>query len=203
MTGSQCARRATVVDSPDGNFSVSCQVNREEDGDVSSPLGNDDRSESCSRPRPCPRVSLKGQMTADGYQPENWEWIDILTRRGGKGSNGRRVGRIPSAIPPALLIQAGHTPRQTRAIVSALGDEPFHHDLKRHKDLRNHCLECSGGSKRDVRGCAIINCPLWPYRMGRNPHNPRRGRNPFVLKPQNENDAGRQDLQGKPKCPDQ
>jgi hypothetical protein len=24
----------------------------------------------------------------------------------------------------------------------------------------------------EVRRCAIIDCPLWPYRMGKNPHNP-------------------------------
>jgi len=25
-----------------------------------------------------------------------------------------------------------------------------------------------------IRRCAIINCPIWPYRMGKNPHNPRK-----------------------------
>jgi hypothetical protein len=31
----------------------------------------------------------------------------------------------------------------------------------------------------EVRRCAIIDCPLWPYRMGKNPHNPKRGANPL------------------------
>ena len=26
-----------------------------------------------------PPVRLAGKMTADGYQPENWQWFDILT----------------------------------------------------------------------------------------------------------------------------
>ena len=30
----------------------------------------------------------------------------------------------------------------------------------------------------EVRRCATVDCPFWPYRMGRNPHNPRRGERP-------------------------
>ena len=95
--------------------------------------------------------------------------------------NGRRVGRDPLTIHPDLLTFAGHGPRRTRSIVAALGDEPVDESIIRHKDLRQHCLSCAG-SKADVRQCAIINCPLWPYRMGRNPHNPQRGRNPFMTR---------------------
>jgi hypothetical protein len=31
----------------------------------------------------------------------------------------------------------------------------------------------------ETRRCTTIHCPFWPYRMGTNPHNPRRGVNPF------------------------
>ena len=42
------------------------------------------------------------------------------------------------------------------------------------------CLgQCRPGDIAEVRRCAIIDCPVWPYRMGKNPHNPQRGRNPF------------------------
>jgi hypothetical protein len=35
--------------------------------------------------------------------------------------------------------------------------------------IRAKCLECSGGSVPEVRLCGMQDCPLWPYRMGRNP----------------------------------
>ena len=30
--------------------------------------------------------------------------------------------------------------------------------------IRAHCLECSGGSRKQVHNCEITNCRLWPYR---------------------------------------
>ncbi|MAT59750.1 MAG: hypothetical protein CMF23_17390 [Ignavibacteriae bacterium] len=38
------------------------------------------------------------------------------------------------------------------------------------KAIKKHCLECSGNSKKEVRECLINNCPLYPYRMGKNPN---------------------------------
>ena len=32
--------------------------------------------------------------------------------------------------------------------------------------LREHCLECAGFSRKDVRLCPAAGCWLWPYRMG-------------------------------------
>jgi hypothetical protein len=143
---------------------------------------DEDGASSCPAPRPLERpVSLKGRMTEDGKLPENWEWWDELTTPSRKGGR-RRYGRNPMSIPPEVLTAAGHPPRRTRAILSALGDEPIIHEIRGYKDLRQHCLACSSGSKAAVRCCAIIDCPLWPYRMGRNPHNKRRGRNPFAKK---------------------
>ena len=34
------------------------------------------------------------------------------------------------------------------------------------KIIRDHCLECSGGSRWDVHNCLVRNCKLWPYRKG-------------------------------------
>ncbi len=49
-----------------------------------------------------------------------------------------------------------------------------------YKELRR--VVCAGCAENmaEVRRCAVTNCPIWPYRMGRNPHNPRRGKNPFA-----------------------
>ena len=32
------------------------------------------------------------------------------------------------------------------------------------KVIRAHCLDCCGGSRRDVHNCDIRRCNLWPYR---------------------------------------
>lgn len=32
--------------------------------------------------------------------------------------------------------------------------------------IRAHCLECSGGSRKQVHNCGIKSCQLWPYRKG-------------------------------------
>jgi hypothetical protein len=130
-------------------------------------------------PRPLTRpVSLAGRMTSKGYQPQNWEWLNTLTKIDDKRS---RVGRDPMSIPPQVLTAAGHGPRRTKSIIRALGDEPVDPSIIRHKHLRQHCLSCSE-TPSQVRRCAIIDCPLWPYRMGRNPHHPQRGSNPFTTK---------------------
>jgi len=38
------------------------------------------------------------------------------------------------------------------------------------KAIRLYCLECSGGSFKDVRECVIPDCPLYPFRLGKNPN---------------------------------
>ena len=38
------------------------------------------------------------------------------------------------------------------------------------KAIRRHCLSCSGDSPKEVRLCVITDCPLYPYRLGKNPH---------------------------------
>ena len=37
------------------------------------------------------------------------------------------------------------------------------------KSIREYCIGCSGGSKGEVRLCPVVNCPLYPYRMGHRP----------------------------------
>jgi len=37
------------------------------------------------------------------------------------------------------------------------------------KAIREKCVECQGGARKAVRDCAA-DCPLHPYRMGRNPN---------------------------------
>jgi hypothetical protein len=129
-----------------------------------------------------PRVRLAGNMTADRYHPENWQWLEVLTepcpKRSDSRGRPRRIGRDPMAIPVEVLAASGHGPREARRVIAALGDEPIDPAIRRLTGLRRHCLGCAENAA-EVRRCPIIDCPLWPYRMGRNPHNPRRGINPF------------------------
>ena len=35
--------------------------------------------------------------------------------------------------------------------------------------MRKYCLECGGGSVKDVRFCDVKKCPLYVYRFGKRP----------------------------------
>lgn len=37
------------------------------------------------------------------------------------------------------------------------------------KAIRSKCLDCSGGSAKEVRQCPVTACPLWPLRFGKRP----------------------------------
>jgi len=41
--------------------------------------------------------------------------------------------------------------------------------MKSGKAIRDKCIDCSGGSAHEVRHCPVVDCPLWGFRMGRNP----------------------------------
>lgn len=38
------------------------------------------------------------------------------------------------------------------------------------KAIKAKCLDCSGASKKEVRECIIQDCPLYPFRLGKNPN---------------------------------
>lgn len=38
--------------------------------------------------------------------------------------------------------------------------------LSRARAIKLNCLECAGGSPREVTLCHLIDCPLWPFRFG-------------------------------------
>lgn len=42
------------------------------------------------------------------------------------------------------------------------------------KAIREFCLECSGDSTAEVKNCTRTVCPLFPFRMGKNPFRQRR-----------------------------
>jgi hypothetical protein len=42
-------------------------------------------------------------------------------------------------------------------------------DLTPLKAIRAKCIDCSGGSPKVATECHILECSLWPYRLGRRP----------------------------------
>ena len=50
-----------------------------------------------------------------------------------------------------------------------VADEYIEKKLNNASAIKNHCLDCSGGSKQDRKDCNIIDCALFPFRFGTNP----------------------------------
>ena len=65
--------------------------------------------------------------------------------------DGYDVGRDPRTMSACDLERLGH------ARVSPL------------RAVRLKCLDCCNGSAREVRLCTAVDCPSWPFRMGKNP----------------------------------
>lgn len=53
--------------------------------------------------------------------------------------------------------------------------------ISRGKAIRAKCLDCCGGSPGEVARCHITDCPLWPFRFGKDPFSERTG-NPAAFK---------------------
>lgn len=68
--------------------------------------------------------------------------------------DGFDVGRDPRSMSAEELAQLGH------ARVSPL------------RALRLKCLDCCNDSAQEVRLSTAVDCPSWPFRMGKNPWRP-------------------------------
>lgn len=42
------------------------------------------------------------------------------------------------------------------------------------KAIKAKCMDCSGDYINEVRGCPITDCPLYPFRLGKNPFRKKR-----------------------------
>jgi len=65
--------------------------------------------------------------------------------------DGYKVGRDPREMSHDELRQMGHKP------MSAL------------KAMRLKCLDCCNFSPNEVRLCVAVDCPNWPFRLGKSP----------------------------------
>lgn len=39
--------------------------------------------------------------------------------------------------------------------------------VTRGRAIRLKCLDCAGDSASEVKRCPVTDCPLWPFRLGR------------------------------------
>lgn len=68
---------------------------------------------------------------------------------------GEKVGRTPASLSTEELLALPGPQSPIRAI-------------------RAKCVDCSGGSQSEARKCVMVDCALWPFRMGRNVFHGRR-----------------------------
>ena len=143
------------------------------------------------------------------YQPENHAHRDQLCdsevvsswqnpASGEVRTVTQLVGKDPMTISLDVLTAAGHPQTRVSALIYRLrvmhgvaGGEARGNGFlglqpqdfpKRLTQVRDTvCHACCDGNRAEVRRCGIYDCPAWAFRMGHNPHNPRRGVNPFPV----------------------
>lgn len=42
------------------------------------------------------------------------------------------------------------------------------------KAIREKCIDCCGGSTSEVKECTCESCPIYPFRLGKNPFRQKR-----------------------------
>jgi hypothetical protein len=72
------------------------------------------------------------------------------------GDRGEKIGIDPRKFSASDLRDLGHPESYPKII-------------------RAKCLDCCGGQPSEVRKCVLIDCPLWPVRMGVNPFHRKGG----------------------------
>lgn len=76
-----------------------------------------------------------------------------------KADDGEPIGRTPNEVSPQTLR------------LNFRAQNPL-------KGIREKCIDCCCGETSEVRKCVAVDCPLWPFRMGRNPFRKRRELSP-------------------------
>ena len=66
--------------------------------------------------------------------------------------------------------QEGPDPREMS--IEALSSSG-HEKISPTKAIRAKCLDCCGENAAEVRRCFLVDCTLWPFRMGSSPFRPK------------------------------
>jgi hypothetical protein len=94
----------------------------------------------------------------------------VSTLENGPTDDALRDLRQPSPFPGDEGGLIGRDPREV-----PLGILSRHHRAKSpQKAIRERCLDCCCGVAIEVRKCAAVACPSWPFRMGANPFREKR-----------------------------
>jgi hypothetical protein len=104
----------------------------------------------------------------------------------------RRRSILPAALPRDGEEPPVTTPVQKAGRRTQLGKKPvipilsgpidktdYREVVRRYQEkvrnprtaIRAKCVECSGGSLKEVQLCRVVDCALYPFRMGLNPFN--------------------------------
>ena len=113
---------------------------------------------------------------------------DLLGARTRAG-DPKQIAEVREAVPKIVSIGAQPTPtpkqaprlgavydergyleaRDPRTMSRGELSEMGHQPMSPLQAIRAHCLDCCGGSSREVAGCMALRCPSWPFRTGSNP----------------------------------
>ena len=76
--------------------------------------------------------------------------LDFLQISPFQADEGELIGKDPSDMPSEILSLKFRAPKPLKA-------------------LRETCLDCCCGNAAEVRKCVAVDCPSWPFRLGKNP----------------------------------
>ena len=76
---------------------------------------------------------------------------------------------MADADPGFEMVNSRPEARDPRQMTAAELGVVGHQAMSPMEAIRAKCLDCSGGSLQEVRLCAHVACPSWPFRMGKNP----------------------------------
>lgn len=71
-------------------------------------------------------------------------------------NEGQLIGRDPRKMTVEELNQIGHIKKPLSKVI------------------REKCLDCCAGQISEVKNCVCVTCPLWAFRMKKNPFSERK-----------------------------
>lgn len=46
--------------------------------------------------------------------------------------------------------------------------------------IRQKCLDCCSNEMQEIKGCMVLDCPIWKFRLGLHPFTEKNSKNPFL-----------------------
>jgi hypothetical protein len=80
---------------------------------------------------------------------------ELLEVSASETDGGELIGKRPEDVPSEILSRYYRAKNPLRA-------------------LRGRCLDCCCDNGAEVRKCVSVDCPSWPFRLGKNPFRAKR-----------------------------